>query len=88
MNPSKTLSTTFRDAFTNIPSWTLRKVSNSNVEKVVYPPISPTGMRYRQLGPKFAFAVSTVTLKPIRNEPEMLMTNVPYGKRVPILAPI
>lgn len=88
MNPSKTLSTTFRDAFTNSPSWMLRRVSNSNVEKVVYAPINPIGMRYRQLGLKFAFAVSSVTLKPIRNEPEMLMTKVPYGKRVPILAPI
>src|ERR1700722_19934568 len=63
-------------------------VSNSKVENVVYPPIKPIGIRYRQFVFQCAFVANTVTAMPTRNDPVTLITKVPYGNRTPNLPPI
>jgi hypothetical protein len=65
MNPSRTLKNTFKKANRNWPSLKLWKVSNSNLENVVYAPINPMGIRYRQ----FAFqSVADICAEPEAGE--------------------
>lgn len=54
----------------------------------MYPPMKPMGIRYRQYGLQFVRVIIRAKKSPIRNEPLTLMTNVPYGKRAPILLPM
>src|SRR6202163_4645077 len=83
MNPTTTLRNTFKNAKRSSPSRRLWKVSSSNVENVVYAPMNPMGIRYRQFAFQCVLSARMVTTMPIRNDPEMLITNVPYGKRAP-----
>src|SRR5581483_3922462 len=77
INPSTTLSATFRKANKISPSRKLWNVSSSNVENVVYAPIKPMGIRYRQLAFQCVFSARIVTTRPIKNDPLMLITKVP-----------
>src|ERR1700683_1697866 len=82
MNPTTTLRTTFNPAIRSSPSWNTRKVSYSNVENVLYPPMNPIGIRYLQFGLQLVFSVKIVITKPIKKHAVMLMINVPARKRV------
>src|SRR6202035_5182118 len=82
-NPTTTLRNTFKKANRSSPSRRLWKVSSSNVENVVYAPMNPMGIRYRQFAFQWVLSARRVTTSPIKNDPEMLITNVPYGKRAP-----
>lgn len=80
--PTTTLRTTFSPAIRSSPSWNTRKVSYSNVENVLYPPMNPMGIKYLQFGLQLVFSVKIVMTKPIRKHAVMLMMNVPARKRV------
>jgi len=82
MKPTTTLRTTFNAAMRSSPSWKTRKVSYSNVENVLYPPMNPIGIKYLQFGLQLVFSVKIVMTKPIRKHAVMLMMNVPARKRV------
>jgi len=80
--PTTTLRTTFNPAMRSSPSWKTRKVSYSNVEKVLYPPMKPMGIRYLQFGLQLVCSAKSVMIKPIRKHAVILMMNVPARKRV------
>jgi hypothetical protein len=55
----------------------VRRVSNSKLENVVYPPMKPIGIRYLQYGLHWLLSVKKAKTIPIRKDPVMLMTKVP-----------
>src|SRR5712671_5989341 len=83
-NPRTTLKNTFKKANRNSPSLRLWKVSSSNVENVVYAPMNPMGIRYRQFAFQCVLSDRMVTIRPIRNDPEILIANVPSGGALPV----
>src|ERR1700730_1624219 len=83
INPRTTLSNTFKKANRSSPSRRLWNVSSSNVENVVYAPMKQMGTRDNKFAFQCVLSARMVTIRPIRNDPEMLIANVPYGKRAP-----
>src|SRR5581483_8233315 len=75
--PSRTLRVTFSEAIRNWPSWTVRNVSYEKAEDVVYAPMKPMASRYVQFGLRCVLSARIVKIKPTRNDPETLITNVP-----------
>src|SRR5437762_5050571 len=61
------------------PSVTAVNVSSSNVENVVYAPMNPIGIRYRQFGCTTSRSASSAVTKPMIRQPDTLTTKVPYG---------
>lgn len=75
--PTKTLKATYAPAIRSSPCCIVRNVSNSNVENVVYAPIKPMGIKYRQFALQCVRSASSVMNSPIKKDPEQLMANVP-----------
>src|SRR5258708_9403489 len=83
MNPTTTLRNTFNNANRSSPSRRLWKVSSSNVENVVYAPMKPMGIKYRQFAFQCVLSARMVITRPIMNDPAILITNVPYVHPAP-----
>src|SRR5215469_9911338 len=65
------------------PSCRLEKISHSNVENVLYAPTNPIGIRYRHAGVSSTRSPRYSNENPMIRHAVILITKVPYGKRVP-----
>jgi hypothetical protein len=82
--PREMLKTTYKAAMKNVPVRKSEKISHSNVEKVLYAPTKPTGIRNLQAGFISVRLPRKAREKPMITQAVMLITNVPYGNLVPM----